>query len=163
MTQKNKLVLTLPSDKEILLTRVFDAPPAVVFKAFTESEWIPKWWGPRDTTTTVDKMEFRPGGKWRFIQHDKKGEEYAFNGEYREVVPNKKIVNTFEFEPMAGHISVEHITFQEVDGKTKVTNLVKYDSKADRDGMLKTGMEEGAGETWDRFEELLAEMEKEPA
>ena len=78
-------------------------------------------------------------------------------------MPNQKIVNTFEFEPMAGHISVENTTFQEVDGKTKVTNLVKYDPKADRDGMLKTGMEEGSAEIWDRFEELLAEMEKETA
>ena len=163
MAKNNKLVLTTPSDKEVLLTRVVNAPPDVAFKAFTDPELIPKWWGPRDMTTTVDKMEVRPGGKWRFIQHDQQGKEFAFNGEYSEVVPNQKIVNTFEFEPMAGHISVEHITFQEMDGKTKVTDLVKYDSKADRDGMLQTGMEEGAAETWDRFEELLAEMEKEPA
>jgi uncharacterized protein YndB with AHSA1/START domain len=71
------------------------------------------------TTTTVDEMDVRKGGKWRFIQHDKDG-EYAFNGEYREVVPNKKIVNTFEFEPMAGHISVENITFAKVNGKTEM-------------------------------------------
>lgn len=162
--KKNMLELSLTSDTEILLVRTFDGPPELVFEAFTDPNLIPKWWGPKSTTTTVDKMEVRPGGKWRFIQKDKDG-EYAFKGEYREIVPNEKIVNTFEFEPMAGHISVENITFEKVDGKTKVTNHVKYASKADRDGMLQTGMEEGAAETWDRFEELIGElqMEKEPA
>jgi len=106
---KNKLVVTLPSDTEILQTRVFDAPPALVYKAFTDPTLIPKWWGPRGVTTEVDEMDVRVGGKWRFVQHGSDG-DFAFRGEYREIVPGKKVVGTFEFEPLAGHISVEHTT-----------------------------------------------------
>ncbi|MGH2582652.1 MAG: SRPBCC family protein [Anaerolineales bacterium] len=153
---KNKLEVTLPSDKEILQIRVFNAPRELVFKAFTDPDLIPKWWGPRNTITVVDKMDVRPGGPWRFIQRDQDGTEHAFNGVYREVTPAEKIVDTFEYEPWAGHGSVENITFEEIDGRTRMTNLSAFDSKEDRDGMLQAGMEEGAAETLDRFEEVLA-------
>lgn len=157
---KNKLVVSLPSDTEILQVRSFDAPPDLVYKAFTDPTLIPKWWGPRNTTTTVDEMDVRVGGKWRYIQHGDDG-EYAFRGEYREIVPGKKVVSTFEFEPLAGHISVEHTTYEPEGSGTKLTTLSKFSSKEDRDGMLQSGMEQGAGETLDRFEELLAELQKE--
>lgn len=155
---KNKLVVSLPSDTEILQTRVFDAPPDLVYKAFTDPTLIPKWWGPRGVTTEVDVMDVRVGGKWRYIQHGADG-DFAFRGEYREIVPGKKVVGTFEFEPLAGHISVEHTTYEAEGSGTRLTTLSKFSSKEDRDGMLQSGMEKGAGETLDRFEELLAELQ----
>src|SRR5712691_738154 len=99
--------ITLPSDREILITREFGAPRDAVFKAMTDPDLIPRWWGPRAYTTVVDKMDVRPGGKWRFINRPPDGAEHAFRGEYREIIPPERIVQTFEYEPMAGHISVE--------------------------------------------------------
>jgi uncharacterized protein YndB with AHSA1/START domain len=147
--------LTLPSDREIVMTRVFDAPRELVWKAYTDPEAIPQWWGPRRHATTVDKMDVRPGGAWRYVSRDADGNEYAFRGEYREVVPPERIVATFEFEPMPGHVSVETLTLVEHDGKTTLTNTSVFDSVEDRDGMLQSGMEEGVRETYDRLAEYL--------
>ena len=153
--KKNKLVVTLPSDTEILLTRVIDAPRELVFKAYIDPKAIPQFWGPRKYTTMVDKMDVRPGGSWRFIQKDEEGNEFAFRGEYREVRAPEKLVQTFEFEPQAGHIAVEHVTFEYLGEKTRIVDLMSFDNKEDRDGMVESGMESGASELWDRFEEML--------
>jgi uncharacterized protein YndB with AHSA1/START domain len=150
--------VTLPSDTEILITREFDAPREVVFKAMTDPNLIPRWWGPRRYTTRVDKMDVRPGGAWRFIHGMPDGTETGFRGEYREIVPNERIVQTFEWEPMAGHISVETATFTEIDGRTLLTTRTRFGSKEDRDGMIQSGMEKGLRETHDRFAELLADL-----
>jgi uncharacterized protein YndB with AHSA1/START domain len=152
--------VTLPSDLEILITREFDAPREVVFKAMTDPKLIPQWWGPRAYTTTVDKMEVRPGGAWRFIVREPDGRESGFRGEYREIVAPERIVQTFEWEPMAGHISVETAVFTEHDGRTLLTSTTRFTSKADRDGMIESGMESGLRETHDRFAELLAKLAK---
>ncbi|MGH2534644.1 MAG: SRPBCC family protein [Thermomicrobiales bacterium] len=157
MTTKNYTIST-PSDREIVFTRVFDAPRDLVYQAYTDPDLIPKWWGPRGSTTIVDTMDVRPGGKWRYIQREADGAEYAFNGEYREVVPPERLVYTFEFEMMPGHIAVDTITLEEADGKTTLTNTSHYDSVEDRDGMLSSGMEAGAAESMDRLAELLATM-----
>lgn len=149
--------VTLPSDKEILITREFDAPRDVVFKTMLEPDLIPRWWGPRKYTTIVDRMDVRPGGGYRFIHRGPDGET-AFRGEYREIVPNQKIVQTFEWEPMAGHISVETATFEERDGRTLLTVRSVFASREDRDGMVQSGMESGLRETHDRFAELLATL-----
>lgn len=150
--------VTLPSDLEILITRDFDAPRDVVFKAMTDPNLIPRWWGPRKDTTRVDKMDVRPGGAWRFVVREPDGTEYGFRGEYREIVPNERIVQTFEWEPMAGHISLETAVFTEHEGRTLLTNTTRFSSKEDRDGMIQSGMEKGLRETHDRFAELLAEL-----
>lgn len=141
------------------MTRVFDAPRELVFRAYTDPELVPRWWGPRNLTTTVDKMDVRPGGEWRFVHHAPDGSEYGFRGEYREVVPPERLVNTFEFEGMPGHVIVDTATFEDVEGKTKLTVVALFDSIEDRDGMLATGMEEGGKETWDRLAELLEELQ----
>src|SRR5262245_66608961 len=107
----NKATLTTPSDLEIVMTRVFDAPRELVFKAHTDPKMVPQWWGLRTNTTTVDKMDMRPGGVWRFVQRDPQGNEYAFNGVYREIVPPERLVNTFEFEGVPGHIVVDSSVF----------------------------------------------------
>ena len=154
MNQKSSAssTLVLPSDSEIVMERVFNAPRELVFKAYTDPDLIPRWWGPRRYTTRVDQLDLRVGGKWRFVQHDAAGNEYAFNGTYREVVPPGRLSYTFEFEGMPGHIMVETVTFEEQDGRTKVTVSGFFESAADRDGMLQSGMEEGANESNERLE-----------
>ncbi|HVR88443.1 MAG TPA: SRPBCC domain-containing protein [Candidatus Limnocylindria bacterium] len=149
--------VTLPSDREILITRVFDAPRELVFKACTDPDLIPRWWGPRAFTTTVEKMDLRPGGKWRFLNRAPDGNEYGFEGEYREVVPPERIVDTFEFDGVPGKVQVQTATFTERDGKTELTIRVVFDSKEDRDGMLHSGMEVGMRESHDRLAELLSD------
>jgi uncharacterized protein YndB with AHSA1/START domain len=152
--------VTLPTDLEILITREFDAPRDLVFKAMTDPALIPQWWGPRAYTTRVDTMDVRPGGKWRFINGLPGGEEVGFRGEYREIVPPERIVQTFEWEGLPGHISVETAVFTEKDGRTLLTNRTLFASKEDRDGMIQSGMEKGLRETHDRFAELLADLKK---
>ncbi len=154
-TSSSRMTLTLPSDRQIVVTRVFDAPQELVWKAYTDPAAIPQWWGPRSHTTTVDKMDVRPGGAWRYVSHDADGNEYGFRGEYREVVPLQRLVATFEFEPMPGHVSVETLTLVEHEGKTALTNTSVFDSVEDRDGMLQSGMEQGLRETYDRLAEYL--------
>jgi len=140
------------------MTRVFDAPRELVFEAHSRCEHMSRWWGPRGFTLSVCEMDFRPGGAYRFVQHAPDGAEYAFRGEYREIVPPERIVWTFEFEGMPGHVSVETVTFTEQDGKTILTATAVYDSVEDRDAMLQSGMEAGLRETWDRLAEHLESM-----
>jgi uncharacterized protein YndB with AHSA1/START domain len=157
MSQKSSSAstLTLPSDREIVMERVFAAPRELVFKAYTDPNLISRWWGPRRYTTTVDKMDVRVGGAWRFVQRDAGGNVYAFNGEYREIAPPERLSYTFEFEGMPGHVLLETVTFEEREGQTKVTVTSLFASVEDRDGMLHSGMEQGANESQDRLAELL--------
>ena len=152
--------LSLPSDREIVGSRIMDAPPELVFKAYTDPELIPRWWGPRRYATTVDKMDLRPGGVWRFVHRAADGGEYAFNGVYREIVPPKRLVYTFNYEGAPGHEAVETVTFEEAEGgKTRMTDHLLFETREERDGMLNSGMEEGAAETIDRLVELLRELQ----
>ena len=161
MTEKTEgsTQFSKPSDREFTMTRVFDAPRALVFAAHTDSQHVPHWWGLRNSTTIVDVMDVRPGGAWRFVQRDPDGNEYGFRGEYREVVPPERLVYTFEFEGMPGHVVVDSITFEEHDGKTTVSATSLFDSVEERDGMLESGMESGANESWDRLAELLDSLQ----
>jgi uncharacterized protein YndB with AHSA1/START domain len=147
------------SEREIRMTRVFNAPRELVFQAHTDPQHTPHWWGQRGSTTIVDVMDVRPGGAWRFVQRDPEGNECGFRGECREVVPPERLVYTFEFEGMAGHIVVDTITFDEHDGKTTVSATSLFSSVEDRDGMLESGMESGANESWDRLAELLERLQ----
>ena len=145
-----------PRKQEIVVTRVFDAPRARVFKTMTDPALIPDWWGPKYLTTTVEQMDVRPGGVWRFVQRDADGNTYAFHGVYHEVVPPERLVYTFEFEGTPGHVLLETVTFEEQNGQTKVTDQSVFQSVKDRDGMLQSGMEQGAAESEDRLAALLA-------
>jgi uncharacterized protein YndB with AHSA1/START domain len=157
----NQSSLTMSSDHEIVMSRVFNAPRELVFRAYTDPALIVQWWGPRNVTTVVDKMDVKAGGLWRYIQRDEKGNEYGFKGEYREVTPPERLVNTFEFEPMPGHIVVDTAVFEALPGgKTRVTVTSQFASKEDRDGMMNSGMEQGATESWDRLSELVATQAK---
>jgi uncharacterized protein YndB with AHSA1/START domain len=157
-TRKFEMTITVLSDTELQLTREFDAPREVVFKAMTDPKLLARWWGPRRYETIVDTMEVRPGGSWRMRNRGADGGEHAFRGEFREVTPPERIVWTFEYEPMAGHISVETVTLTERDGRTLLTVRHQFASKEDRDWMLQSGMESGARETYERLDELLAEL-----
>jgi len=105
-------------------------------------------------------MDLKPGGVWRFVQRDAGGNEYAFSGEYREIVAPERLAYTFEFEGMPGHVLLETATFEERGGKTKLTATDLFDTAQDRDGMLQAGMEEGANESYDRLAELLADLKQ---
>ncbi|MEZ4518190.1 MAG: SRPBCC family protein [Chloroflexota bacterium] len=140
---------------EIIVTRMFDALPELVFRITMDPELIPQWWGPAHLHTVVDKMDVRPGGQWRFVQTDPDGNEYAFNGVYHSIEVPNRIIQTFEWEGLLGHVSLETITLEEVDGKTKMTEQSVFQSIEDRDGMLANGMEGAADEMFDRLEALL--------
>jgi uncharacterized protein YndB with AHSA1/START domain len=142
--------------QEVVITRVFDAPRELVFKAYTDPKLIPQWWGPKRFTTTVDRMDVRPGGIWRIVQRDPDGNIYAFQGVYHEVSSPERLVSTFEFEGTPGHISLDTVTFEEHNDKTRLLSRSVFQSVEDRDEMLKEGMEEGVAETMDRLAGLLA-------
>ncbi len=149
-----------PGRQETVMTRVFDAPRELVFKACTDPNLLSKWWGPRYLSTTIDKMDVRPGGTWRFVQRDAAGNVFAFHGVYHDVKAPERSVQTFEFEGVPGHVALETATFEEFEGKTKLTQQSVFQSVADRDGMVQSGMEKGSTESMDRLAELLTELLK---
>lgn len=153
--QVGAMTLTLKSDLEIELARVFNAPRHLVFEAHSRPEHIQRWWGPRDQKMISCAMDFRPGGRWRFVLRKPNGREYVFFGEYQEIAPPERLVWTFGFEGMPGEPGVEVFTFEEHDGKTTLTAVSRFDSVEQRDGVIASGMERGAAETYDRLEELL--------
>ena len=154
-------ILAEPGKQEIVITREFDAPRELVFKAVTDPTLIPQWWGPRYLSTEVDKMDMRPGGQWRFINRDAQGTEYAFHGVYHEVLAPERVIDTFEFEglPETGHVTLETMKLEALPGgRTRLIAQSVFQSVADRDGMLQGGMEEGVNDTYDRLAELLKKM-----
>jgi uncharacterized protein YndB with AHSA1/START domain len=154
--------LTKPSDREIVLTRIFDAPCKLLFRSYTDPNFIPQWWGPKGFTTVIDHMNIRPGGIWRFLQRGPDGNERAFNGVYRGIVSPDWLAYTFESESMPGHVLLETVTFEERDGRTRVTAHALFDRVNDRDGMLNSGMEHGAAESWQRLADLLQQWHQAP-
>jgi uncharacterized protein YndB with AHSA1/START domain len=143
---------------DLVFERTFDAPREQVWKAFTDPESIPHWWGPHGTTTTVVEMDVRPGGKWRYVSHAGDREDVAFYGEYLEIDPPKGYKWTFMFDvegvgPQGGP---ETFIFEDVGVKTKVTSIGHMGSAEVLEGALATGMVEGAVATWDRLAALLA-------
>jgi uncharacterized protein YndB with AHSA1/START domain len=153
--QTARAIVTTPTEREIRIERIFDAPRDVVFALWTDPTLIPEWWGPRGTTTVVDKADVRPGGSWRFVVTSD-GVEQGFHGSYREIVSPERIVQTFEWEGLPGHVSVETAVFEDLGERTKVTTTASFDTTQDRDGMLESGMESGMNDTYARFDELLA-------
>ena len=155
----NAAQITTPTDREIRVERIFEAPRERVFAVMTDPELIPEWWGPRRYTTRVDQMDVRPGGDWRFVCRDEDGSEEGFRGSYREVTPPERIVQTFEWEPMAGYVSLETMTLEDIgEGRTKVTTVSIFFTTEERDGMLNSGMEEGLNESYAALDRLLATL-----
>ena len=152
----SELTVTTPSDTEIRMTRVFNAPRELVFEAHTSAEHMSQWWGPKKYEVVSAEYDFREGGKWRILHRGPDGDEHGFRGEFREIVPPERIVWTFEYEGWPGKIAVETMTLEERDGKTTLTATSVSGSKEERDAYLESGMEAGASETYDRLEEYVA-------
>lgn len=144
---------------DLVFERTFDAPRDRVWQAFTDAELIPRWWGPHGTTTTVEAMDVRPGGKWRYVSRKSDREDVAFFGEFLEIDPPEGLKWTFMFDVpgLGAQGGPETFTFEDVGGKTKVTSVGHMGSAEVIDGALATGMVGGAIETWDRLAALLTE------
>ncbi|HEX2034423.1 MAG TPA: SRPBCC family protein [Chloroflexota bacterium] len=157
--RRNPTTLTLPSDRELVITRVFDAPRELVFEAWTRAEHVRHWYGLRRMTLVVCEIDLRVGGRWRFVVRDPEdGNDYGFTGVYREIVPPERLVYTEGFEGLPGHEALTTLTFAEQEGKTALTIRLLYRSAEDRDTQLRLGMEPGMRETLDRLAEHLATL-----
>jgi len=158
-TEAESTSIAFPSDREVVFTRVFDAPRDRVFRASTDPSLIPEWWGPKRLKTEVVKSDLRAGGAWRYVQREADGTEYGFHGVYREVAPPARIVSTFEFEGEPGHIVEDTTILEDLGGRTRLTTKSVFKNRKDRDEMMKADMESGVRESHDRLEELLAKLD----
>jgi uncharacterized protein YndB with AHSA1/START domain len=161
VANRDSFTVTMPSDQEVRLTRLFDAPRKLVFEAMTKPEHVKRWWGQlgEGYSVPVCEIDLRLGGAWRFVNRHPKGEA-VFYGEYREIKPPSRIVFTEIFEPFPDSVSVVTAELTEENGKTRLTATVRYPSLEVRDMVLGTGMARGAGISYDRLEDLVAELQK---
>jgi uncharacterized protein YndB with AHSA1/START domain len=156
----NETTIVYADGADYVMERVFNAPRELVWKAITQPEHIPNWWGPRDTPMTVEAMDFRVGGHWRWIARGGDGDA-PFSGEYLEIVPPERIVHTemFDVEPFnQGDPAIVTTTLEEVDGGTKLRSSSRFPSAEALQGALSTGMTRGAIESWDRLDEVIASL-----
>lgn len=149
--------ITKPSDREIHVERVFDAPRELVWKAYTDPKLIAQWWG-RGNPLDVERMEVKKGGHWRFIERGP-DETHGFEGRYAEVIPKEKIVQTFEWDGMPGYPLLDTAVFQDVGGnRTKVVSTSLFYTKQGRDGMFESGMSEGLNQSYAALDRLLERL-----
>ena len=153
-----RATITTPAEREIYTERVFDAPIARVWQAYTDPDLIAQWWGSGGESMVIERMEVERGGHWRFVTHGPHGSD-GFEGRYREVVPQERVVQTFEWDGMPGHVAVETATFTDLgDGRTKVTTTSLFHTVEERDGMLSSGMEHGLNASYAALDALLAKQ-----
>ncbi len=138
------------------ITREFDAPRSLLYRAFTEPELMSQWLGPRKYVTDIQANDVRDGGTWRFIHRDDTGAAYGFRGVFHGTPSPDGILRTFEYEGAPGHVALESVLFEEHDGRTTVRTHSVYQSLEDRDAMIESGMESGVNEGYDRLDELVA-------
>jgi uncharacterized protein YndB with AHSA1/START domain len=149
--------VTTPSDREIRMERIFNAPRERVWKAITTRELVAEWWG-RGNRLVIEKMEVERGGHWRFVEHSPHG-VHGFEGRYREVKPPERVVQTFEWDGMPGHVVVETMTLEDLgDGRTRLVTVSLFHTTEERDGMLQSGMAEGAEQSYAALDRLLANL-----
>ncbi len=161
MTTPDKVgatTFTTPSDREIVMTRIVDAPRRRVFEAWTHPEHLPRWFGRRGWTMPVCEIDLRPGGAWRFLSRGPDGRDMGMSGVYHEITPPQRLVYTESFDDYPGE-TINTLVLSEENGKTTITCSSVYPSKEARDAVLKTRMREGASESLDRLAELLATMD----
>jgi uncharacterized protein YndB with AHSA1/START domain len=144
---------------QIVMTRDFDAPRDLVFRAYTDPQLLVQWLGPRDLTTTIDRYDVCDGGKWRYVQTNSEGRQHGFHGIFHGAPSPEAIVQTFEYEGVPGHVVLDTIRFEERGGKTLVRTVASFQSVADRDGMVASGMERGVREGDERLDELLGKVQ----
>jgi uncharacterized protein YndB with AHSA1/START domain len=166
MTSSGKATVTLQGDTQILITRAFDAPPALVYRALTEPELVKRWWSGKRGSVRSAEIDLRVGGEWRYVMEASGGFEVAFHGEYRELVPSERIVSTEVFEDPDGmwesdpdFYSLNTVTLAESDGGTHMEVLVEHTKAEHRDGHINSGMEAGMQESYDALEDVAKSLE----
>src|SRR5688572_6949489 len=156
----NKTVVTAePGKQELFITREFDAPRELVFKAHVDPDLYVQWLGPKDLTMTIEKWEPAAGGSYRYT-HERDGHKYAFFGVNHEVLEPERIIGTFEFDglPERGHVILGTLKFEELpNGRSRIVSQSVFQSVADRDGMIRSGMERGVTEGYEKLDALLSE------
>jgi uncharacterized protein YndB with AHSA1/START domain len=150
--------VTLPADDQILITREFDAPRHLVFRAWTDPDLIPRWWHANRGEIKSVEVDLRVGGKWRYVMVANEDFEVAFHGEYLEIVPDERVVSTEVYEGMPDAQAVDTVEFNEVDGRTLVTLLVQHQKKEHRDAHIESGMEDGLQDALDLLEQVAISL-----
>jgi uncharacterized protein YndB with AHSA1/START domain len=161
VTSSGTAKVTLPSDREILITREFDAPKHLVWKAWTTPELVKRWWHANRGEVTLAEIDLRVGGTWRYVSVTPDGLEFGFHGEYREIVPNERLVATEAFEGIPDadeHAALNTLTLTEADGRTTLTVLVEHPTELGRDMHIQSGMEPGMQEALDLLEQVASSL-----
>ena len=153
----NLAKVTTPSDREIRIERIFNAPRERVWQALTDPKLIVQWWG-RGNNLVLERFEVQRGGHWRFVEHGPDG-SHGFEGRFREVTPPSRIVQTFEWDGMPGHVAVEDMTLEDLgDGRTRLVTVSLFHTGMERDGMLHSGMEQGLNQSYAALDRVLAQL-----
>jgi uncharacterized protein YndB with AHSA1/START domain len=158
VTVSRKATVTLPADDQILITREFEAPKELVYKAWTTPELVRRWWNAKRGEVTVAEIDLRVGGTWRYVMIADGGFEVGFHGEYREIVPNERLVSTEVYEGMPDAEALDTLTLSESEGRTTMTILVQHASKAHRDAHIESGMEDGMQDALDLLEQVAVSL-----
>ena len=158
VTSSASAKVTLPTDEQILITREFDAPKHLVYRAWTTPELVKRWWSGHRGEMTIAEIDLRVGGTWRYVMIADGGFEVGFHGEYRELAPDERIVSTEVFEGMPDGEALNTHTFTETDGRTILTILMQLSSQEERDGIIATGMESGMQESLDLLEQVAISL-----
>jgi uncharacterized protein YndB with AHSA1/START domain len=158
VTGSRTATVTLPTDEQILITREFDAPKHLVYKAWTTPELVKRWWSARRGAVTIAEIDLRVGGKWRYVMIASEGFEVGFHGEYREIVPDERLVSTEVYEGMPDGEALDTLTLTESDGRTTLTLLVEHSCKEHRDAHINSGMEDGLQDALDLLEQVAVSL-----
>ena len=158
VTASRKATVTLPADDQILITREFDAPKELVYKAWTTPELVRRWWSAKRGEVAVAEIDLRVGGTWRYVMVADGGIEVAFHGEYREIVPNERLVSTEVYEGMPDAEALDTLTLSESEGRTTMTILVQHATKEHRDAHIESGMEDGMQDALDLLEQVAVSL-----
>jgi len=158
MASSATATVTLPTDDQILITREFDAPRELVWRAYTEPDLVRRWWHANRGEMTICDIDLRVGGSWRYVMATPEGFEVAFHGEYRELVPHERIVTTEVYEPVPDAEAVDTVEFSEVDGRTTITMVVQHQRKEFRDMHVESGMEDGLQDALDLLEQVAQSL-----
>jgi uncharacterized protein YndB with AHSA1/START domain len=158
MMSSGTATVTLPTDEQILITREFDAPKHLVYRAWTTPELVKRWWSGGHGEVRIAEIDLRVGGMWRYVMTANEGFEVGFHGEYREIVPDERLVSTEVFEGMPDAEALDTLTLTETDGRTTLTLLVEHTSQEHRDAHINSGMEEGMQKSMDALEQVAVSL-----
>jgi uncharacterized protein YndB with AHSA1/START domain len=149
-------ITATPGEQVVDIERVVDAPVAAVYRAYTVPELYAQWCGPRGYVMDLTRFDVRDGGSWAFVHHTPDGGDFGFHGSYHSVQPLERIVQTFEYEGVPGHVSLEAVSFEDLGEQTRIRVHTVFQSVEDRDGMVAAGMATGVNEGFEQMDELLA-------